>query len=400
MTDLTYGVLRWRNRLDFILSHHSKRPLERIDAAALIALRLGAYQLAFSSRVPQHAAVDESVRLASSYGSRKAAPFVNAVLRHIAREPETPRLPGRDAPVAYLMTTLSHPRWLARRYLERLGLEDAEARCKIHNEPPPLYVRVTAGASVSEVRARLDSHGVGSELVDDVPRALRITDGGLRDSPPFLEGLVYIQDAGAQLVAQIVAPEPGAVVLDMCAAPGGKSLSLADQVGPAGSVIALDRRPPRAALVRTMTTRHRVRNVHVAVADAGSLPLAAKFERVLLDAPCSSIGTLQRNPDIKWRVVPDDLAAHNRAQLTLLREGAGRLTGNGRLIYATCSSEPEENEDVVSAFLEGNPGFEVEPQEGRFARADGAIQTRPERDRMDGYFACVLRRDGSAKIRA
>jgi 16S rRNA (cytosine967-C5)-methyltransferase len=392
MTEITYGVLRWRNQLDFVLAAHSNRPLEKIDAVPLTALRIGVYQLRFSSRVPERAAVDESVRLAHTFGASWSASFVNAVLRKTLRQPDAPSLPRKeDDSLRYLSTTLSHPEWLARRYLERLGLEDAVARCRRQNEPPPVHVRVSPPLSLEDARVSLEADGVMSEPVSLAPRALRVVSGELRESSLYRAGRLCIQDAGAQLVSTLLDVSPGELVLDVCAAPGGKATALAEQASD-GYVLALDRRHRRTALTRALAKRLGRTNVLPVTADGARLPVARSFAKILLDVPCTSLGTLRRNPDIKWRVTEDDLMRHRALQRELLHAAAEKLAPGGRLVYATCSSEPEENQDVVTAFLEDEPAFRLVPPPV-LATGEGFFETRPERDDTDAHFAAILTRN-------
>ena len=392
MTEITYGVLRWRNQLDFVLAAHSSRPLHKIDDVPLTALRMGLYQLRFLSRVPERAAVDEAVRLAHTFGASWAASFVNAVLRKAVRQPDEPRPPRKqDDPLGYLTTTLSHPEWLAKRYLDRLGIEDAQARCRCQNEPPPVHVRVSPPLSLEDARASLEADGVMSESVSLAPRALAVSGGELRESSLYREGRLCIQDAGAQLVSTLLDVSSGDVVLDVCAAPGGKTTALAEQTSD-GYVLALDRRHRRTALTRALAMRLGRKNVLPATADGTRLPVARSFDRILVDVPCTSLGTLRRNPDIKWRVEEYDLTSRHRAlQRELLTAAAEKLTPGGRLVYATCSSEPEENEDVVNAFLADEPGFRLVPPPV-LATSEGFFETRPERDDTDAHFAAILTR--------
>ena len=392
MTEITYGVLRWRNQLDFVVAAHSNRPLEKIDAVPLTALRIGIYQLRFLSRVPERAAVDESVRLAHTFGASWSASFVNAVLRKTLRQPDAPRLPHRgDDTLRYLTTTLSHPEWLARRYLDRLGIEAAVARCRCQNEPPPVHVRVSPTVSLEHARVSLEADGVMSEPVSLAPRALRILGGVLRESSLYREGRLCIQDAGAQLVSTLLGVSSGELVLDVCAAPGGKATALAEQTSD-GYVLALDRRHRRTALTRALATRLGRNNVWPVTADGTRLPVARSFARILLDVPCTSLGTVRRNPDIKWRVAEEDLVSHRALQRKLLHAAAEKLAPGGRLVYATCSSEPEENQDVVTWFLADESGFRVVPPPV-LATHDGFFETRPERDDTDAHFAAILTRD-------
>ncbi len=398
-TEIAYGVLRWRNRLDFVLSHHSKRPLEKIDGSILTALRIGLYQILFLDRVPDRAAVDEAVRLAHDFAASGGAAFVNGVLRNALRHPGEPALPTRDTdPLGYLRDSLSHPEWLARRYVEKLGLDDAETRCRRQNEPPPVYVRVSRRINLDRAQEEL---GVESERVAILPHGLRAYSGKLRGSKLFKQGLAIVQDAGSQLIPHLLEPSQDDVVLDVCAAPGGKATALAE-IAHRGKVIALDRRPRRAVVMKDLASELGITNLVVVAADGRKLPLrqTRRFHRILLDAPCSSLGTLRHNPDIKWRVAKRDLERHHELQLQLLRASARALESGGRLVYATCSTEREENQDVVAAFVDSTPGFRVVPaheslpeRARHLVSSEGFFETTPERDNMDAYFAAILTRD-------
>lgn len=400
-TEIVYGVLRFQECLDFVLAAHSKRPIAELSPTVLLALRIGLYQIRHLSRVPERAAVDESVRLTRAFGAHRGAPYVNAVLREALRRPEVPELPSRrDDPLGYLAITLSHPRWLARRYLERLGLERAEARCRVQNEPPETFCRVSARMPLDEAVATLATEGVVAERFHLVPRCLRVVSGRLRESSLLASGSIFIQEAGAQLVPFLVDPRPGESVLDLCAAPGGKALAIAERVAAEGRVVALDRRVSRARLLGRLGARAGASRLFPVAADGRAVPLRGSFAKILLDAPCTSLGTLRRNPDIKWRVRESDLDAMAALQLELLHRAGEALASGGRLVYATCSTEPEENEEVVARFLDERRGafrsLPAEPALPQPARSlvdhSGALRTSPERDGLDGYFACVLTR--------
>jgi 16S rRNA (cytosine967-C5)-methyltransferase len=395
--EIVFGVLRWRASLDWVLAHHTSRPLAELDPTILSALRMGLYQIRHLDRVPERAAVDESVRLAEAYGAARGKGMVNAVLRSILRQPGAPPFPDKEQdPVGYLASALSHPRWLVERYLRRLGLERAEARCQAQNRTPPVHLRVSARIDVERARETLAREGVGTEIVSEAPRCLRVLSGVLSESTLLRDGLVFPQDAGSQLVPLLLQVQRSDRVLDICAAPGGKATSLGELASD-GSVIAVDRRRRRVRLLREIAARLCAKNIHPVVADGRSLPFETRFARVLLDVPCSSVGTLRRNPDIKWRVEPSDLEPLAALQLELLRSSSRRLTEDGRLVYATCSTEPEENEQVIERFLSESPGFRrVEatsslPEPARhLVDADGFFRTSPEQDDMDGYFAAIL----------
>jgi len=395
--EIVFGVLRWRASLDWVLARHASRPLVELDSAILLALRIGLYQIRHLDRVPARAAVDESVRLAEAYGAARGKGLVNAVLRSVLHQPGVPPFPKKEEDSAgYLAAALSHPRWLAERYLRRLGLERAEAKCAAQNRTPPIHLRVPARIGVERAREALAREGVETEMVSEAPRCLRVLSGALAESSLPLDGLVFPQDAGSQLVPLLLQVRRSDRVLDVCAAPGGKATAMSE-LAAEGSVIAIDRRQRRVRLLREIAGRLLAENVHPVVADGRRLPFETRFTRILLDVPCSSLGTLRRNPDVKWRVEASDLEPLAALQLELLRSTSRLLTEDGRLVYATCSTEPEENEQVVERFLSESPGFrraEAAPSLPEAARRlsdeDGFFRTSPEEDDMDGYFAAIL----------
>jgi len=399
-TEIVYGVLRWQNRLDYILEARASRSTRRIDLPILLALRIGLYQVLFLDRVPQRAAVDEAVKIARHHGPRGAQGFVNGILRAVCRNPNQPVLPDRDGdPLRYLTITLSHPEWLAQRYLDGLGLDGAEARCRFHNAPAPVDLRVEPTMSVEEAQEALQREGIETERFTKVPRCLRVRKGKPTRSTLHLEGSIFIQEAGSQLIPHLLAVRPGDQVLDACAAPGAKATELSRWARP-GLVIALELRPRRLKLLAAMAERLNCENLIPLGGDAGALPLRGSFRTILLDAPCSNLGTLARNPDIKWRVREKDLADLASRQNRLLTACAEILDRGGRLVYSTCSTEPEENHMVIQRFLDRHKGFRIAPPPEAFpAEARGLLSsanfltTLPERDQMDGYFAAILQKD-------
>jgi 16S rRNA (cytosine967-C5)-methyltransferase len=379
--ELLLGTLRHRGRIDHVLGALLDRPLDDASPAVRAILRLGAYQLLWM-RVPARAAVNEAVELARRSEPRGSG-FVNAVLRRLAREgPAAAPDPAAD-PLGWLITEGSLPRWLAERWLARLGPEAAVARARAALAPPPVTLRLNPRRPQAEHEVR----GAGLELTPlPVPGAWRAS----ASPPPALaaQGLVYVQDVGSQLVGQLAAV-PGRV-LDACAAPGGKALLLADS---GAAVVAAEASPRRLRTLAALTDRWGAPRGMVVGADALRPPFPpASFDAVLLDAPCSGLGTLARHPDIRWRFQPEDLARQWRRQAQMLRALAPLVRPGGRLVYATCSTEPEENEDVVTAFLADGHGFAPAPlppwaapyRDGAFAR------TLPERDGGDGFFAAPL----------
>jgi 16S rRNA (cytosine967-C5)-methyltransferase len=280
-------------------------------------------------------------------------------------------------------------------------MDGAEALCRRNNQPPPTDLRIEPPLTREQAQADLAREGVQTAAFSLVPGCLRVTSGKATKSRLYATGLIFIQDAGSQLLPFLLDANPGDRVLDACAAPGAKATEIARWIRP-GLLIALDKRPQRLSLMSALARRLGSRNVAAAGADAGALPFRRPFARILLDAPCSSLGTLARNPDIKWRLREEDLGTHAETQGRLLESCAGLLAPGGRLVYATCSTEPEENEDVVTHFLSHHPEFELVPPaetfpEGarRLLEPDGTLRIRPERDEMDGYFGAILRRRAS-----
>ncbi len=382
--ELVLGTLRRRGWLDHVLGALASRPLAELDPDVLAVLRLGAYQLLFT-RVPAHAALSESVDLAREVEPR-AAGFTNAVLRRLQREGPPAAADPASNPLGWLTTAGSLPRWLVERWLARLGPERAVARARRLLEVPATHFRVHP--RVADVPAWLASAGIRAQPTF-VPGAFQLLEGRL--TGPASEGLVYVQDAGAQMVARLAAT--AGRLLDACAAPGGKSLLLADLAG-VTRVVAAEASLRRVRTLQKLRDRWDASRVQVLAADARRPPFRATFDGVLLDAPCSGLGTLARHPDIRWRVRPADLTRHAERQRALLEAVAALVRPGGRLVYATCSVEPEENEDVIRPFLARHPDFTPEdPPRWADSQRDGAfIRMEPGATSGDAFFAAALRR--------
>ena len=409
--EIAIGVQRRRAAIDHLLEQAASRSLPAISPVALDLLRAAAYQLLYLDRVPAHAVVADAVALARESRARRAAGFVNAVLRTLAERrrpftlPPAPRAGAgskghardRRAALDYLAITLSHPRWLVERWLDRHGLPAAEAWAQFNNRPAPVTLRAnTARNTVAELRAALDACGVRSVETRLAPQGLVTTEGNPLASPAAAAGRFVVQEEASQLVVELAAPAQGGRVLDLCAAPGGKTVGLAGCVGPAGFVVASDLRPRRVALLASLLSRAGSPRVGIVRLDATlPLPFGPAFDCVLVDAPCSGLGALRRDPDVRWRRSADDLAAFAATQLEMLRRAAEVVRPGGRLIYATCSSEPEENEQVVARFLERCPRFvpavpDTAPAVARVLDRNGHLRTLPFRHGVEAFFAAVL----------
>jgi 16S rRNA (cytosine967-C5)-methyltransferase len=413
--DLVTGTLRWQGRLDWRLAALVSTPWARLDAEVRVALRLGAYQLDHLDRLPDHAVVADAVSLVKTARKHSAAGLVNAVLRRIARGegrplPElTPELSG-DALVHALAVVHAHPPWLVRRWLEREPRDVVEAWLAANLAPPPITLRVNPliGGDRDEVARRLASAGVVATPSTRTPLGLVVERGLVATAPSILDGGCRLQDEGSQLAALLAPVLPGQRVLDVCAAPGGKTLAYVAAAGPTGRVVALDVRPRRLVTLAETLRLGGARSASIVQIGARHpLPVAPVFDVVAVDAPCSGLGTLGRDPDIKWRRTPEDLVDLQRVQIDLLRRAAGAVAPGGALVYTTCSTEPEEGTDVVAALLADTPGFALEPADagpsarwlGPFTDADGLLRLHPARHRLDGYVGAVLRRVGGGRSR-
>jgi 16S rRNA (cytosine967-C5)-methyltransferase len=400
--ELAAGVTRWRAELDARIGAYSTRPVDELAPEVRAVLRVAAYQLHHLERIPEHALVHESVEIARALGQSRATGFVNAVLRNMVRGRQATRLPARpadphdtDAALEYLSVTLSHPRWLVSRWLARFGFDACEQWCRFNNASPEITVRGVHG-DPNDLRERLARENVVGQPSLFVPGAIKLPAGGLGRLSAETREAIVVQDEGSQLVACLAGGASGDRVLDVCASPGGKTLILDAAIGPDGIVIAGDNRPARVALLRSTLLRAN-RHARVLALNAEQpLPFGPVFDRVLLDAPCSGLGTLRRDPDIKWHRRPEDLPIFAASQRRMIERASEVVRPGGALIYATCSSEPEENEAIVDTFLAKTPEFTL----GRLAvdrvpAAESVIDDRgmlhsSPAHGLDAFFAAVL----------
>jgi 16S rRNA (cytosine967-C5)-methyltransferase len=406
-TDLVTGTLRWQRQLDYLIEHFAKRPLSKLDFEVLQILRLGAYQLLHLDRVPAAAAVNDAVAMTRRARKTSAAGLVNAVLRALSRNSHRLPLPLRPPegdPLPYLEVSLSHPGWLANRWLGRYGFDAAEAWETFNNAAAPLTIRVNRlKIDAATLTHALAEHGVAVEPARYAPDGLIVTSGNPLRTPLAGTGQFFLQDEASQLVALLGAPEPGMKVLDTCASPGGKTTAMAAMAGDRAQIVATDVRSARVQLLRETVAASGARNIRVLQADLeAGLPFMAEFDVVFVDAPCSGLGTVRRDPDIRWRRAEADLAPLSKAQLNMIRNAADAVRPGGRLIYSTCSSEPEENERVVETFLAANGRFlQIDLRADSPAHFDalepvldegGVLRTSPHRHGLEAFYGAVLRR--------
>jgi len=406
--EIASGVQRWRATLDHVIVELSKRAISRIDPEILEILRLSAYQLLHLTRVPASAVVNDAVDLTGRAGKRSASGFVNAVLRTISRRrnalpvPPRPADPAdRDRALQYLSITLSHPRWVAARWYDRLGFEAAEAWMRFNNTPAPVTLRANRlRLTPSDLAGRLTAEQVQVHAARFAPDGLIVDEGYPLRGGGLDAGWFVVQDEASQLVAQLAGEHPALRVLDACASPGGKTTAIAAAMGGHGLLVACDIRDRRLDLLRRTVAASGAANIRIVQADLlQPLPFAAPFGGVLVDAPCSGLGTLRRDPDIRWRRHEPDLRALAHAELTMLQRAAEVVAPGGRLIYATCSSEPEENEGVADAFLATRTDFaplHALDANRRLAEtlvdSRGHLRTQPDLHGLEAFFGAVFER--------
>ncbi|MGA2357142.1 MAG: transcription antitermination factor NusB [Terriglobales bacterium] len=400
-TELVMGVLRWRSWLDSHIAERSSQKLTRLDPEVLIALRLAAYQLLFLDRVPQRAAIHESVELVKRARKRSAAPFANAVLRKFAGV-ATPDAGasniGKAKTPAELASSSAHPLWLLERWIQDFGFEAALNICAHNQRIPETAIRLSNAKIADELRSQNIQLSPGHLLTS----AYRVVSGDVSATRQFRDGQVVIQDEASQLISLLVGH--GANFLDCCAAPGGKTRTLAER-NPNASIIAMELHPHRARMLRKLVA---ATNVQVIVADVRNLPLIALFDRVLADVPCSGTGTLARNPEIKWRLKPADLPDLHARQLAILQSAMLRVSPEGKIVYSTCSLEREENSSVVEKAMSVDHSFRVLDCRGELERLRSRgelrwediesltsgpyLRTIPGVHPCDGFFAAILKK--------
>lgn len=402
--EVVYGVLRWRGRLDWIIAAYARVKPPRMERAVITILRMGAYQILFMDRVPSSAVVDESVKLAKGLRREDVVPFINGILRGIAEERKEVAYPDLQTdPLDHIATFYSHPDWMVRRWIDQWGVEETCALCQADNQIPPLTMRVnTLQGSREEAVNRLHD-----EKIEALPTPFSPVGLVIKDPPPLStwgplqEGWFQVQDEAAQLVSLLLSPQPGQRVLDVCAAPGGKTTHLAQMMEDQGEIVAIDVNQAKLALLQENCQRLGISIVKIVAQDATApLPFPpTSFARVLVDVPCTGLGTLRRNPDGKWRVQERDIARLQKLQREILAQASTMLKREGILVYSTCTLTPEENEGVIEAFLSGQNEFRLEDAspflpagcEG-LVDTKGYLRTLTSRHGMDGFFAARMRR--------
>ncbi|HXA76700.1 MAG TPA: 16S rRNA (cytosine(967)-C(5))-methyltransferase RsmB [Candidatus Acidoferrales bacterium] len=409
-TEITMGVLRWRRLLDFLLERALNNPVERLDLPVALALRMGLYQLRFHGKVPARAAVNESVDLVKMARKTSAASLVNAVLRKMTSDAKSPaeiHLPPNLPPAERLGILHSHPTWMVQRWLSQMGEARTIALLEANNRAPRLNCALHDVSRLDEIVRGLEAAGMRVEPGHLLKSAFSVSGGSPVRAEAFRAGQISIQDEASQAIPLLLGVHAGDRVLDLCAAPGGKTPALIRAAGREGLVVAADHHAHRLRAMQMQFKRLGLASAQLVELDAvQSLPFRGDFGRILVDAPCTGTGTLARHPEIRWRLRPDQLAESRKQQSRMLRRALAHLARGGRLVYSTCSIEPEENENVIAEVLKDTPEVErvgigeatgtLEPYLARAADSstlfteDGYFRTSPPKHQTDGFFAALL----------
>jgi len=403
ITELVYGCVRRQRTLDALIDRLGKKPADQQPPNLRLVLHLGLYQLRYLSHIPPSAAVDTAVTLARQVGLTRLSGVVNGLLRQYLRLQAAGQDPLKLAeivdPVQSLGIQHSYPDWVVKIWLDQFGQAETTALCQWLNQPPTFDLRVNSlRASLDQVEAALTEAGFQPQRLPRVPMALRLSAvGSVTQLPGFSQGWWMVQDASAQMASLLVDPQPGEVVVDACAAPGGKTLHLAELMGDRGTVWACDRSAARLKRLKANAERLQIRSIQTWVGDSCTwTQLAGQADRVLVDAPCSGLGTLHRHADARWRQTPETITELVRLQQNLLDQAATWLKPEGTLVYATCTLNPAENQAIVQNFLDHHPGWQVvSPAENTaiapLAEAPGWLTILPHRHQQDGFFMARLR---------
>lgn len=400
LNELVYGVVRWRKKLDWILRQFVDSRF-RLDLKSRNILRLGAYQLLHLNRVPPHAAIYETVELAKP--KRKQVQFINAVLRSVQRDANRLEFSSLQAdPLQHISISLSYPQWLVKRWLSHYDAAWTLAFCRASNQIAPLSIRLNSlKTNREELIESLTAGSVSVKESQISPDGLILADSpSLQSLQAYRNGWFYVQDESAMLAAHLLSPQPEKKVVDLCAAPGGKTSHIAQLMGNTGQIVAADNSQDRVRSVEENCQRLGITNVLLRIANSAndSLEFVRDADYVLIDAPCSGFGTFRRHPDIRWKKSPNQINELAQLQLNLLENTARKIKPGAVLVYSTCSIEPEENEMVIHRFLKNHPNFVIE-NAGEFLPAapphaitpQGFLQTFPHEHGTDGAFAVRLR---------
>ncbi|BAZ53576.1 Fmu, rRNA SAM-dependent methyltransferase [Nostoc sp. NIES-4103] len=420
VTELVYGSVRRQRTLDALIDQLAKKKSHQQPKDLRTILNLGLYQLCYQERIPVSAAVNTTVELAKENGFSGLTGFVNGLLRQYIRLVEQDKekiitIPNSQFPIPNSHLTLqlpenpvqrlgilhSFPDWIIQVWLEQLGFAETEKLCEWMNQTPTIDLRINPlRTNLEAVEAALQSADILVRRIPDLPQALRLigSTGPIQNLPGFSEGWWSVQDSSAQLVGHLLDPQPGELIIDVCAAPGGKTTHIAELIKDEGKIWACDRTPSRLRKLQENARRLNLQSIEICTGDSRNLPeFYNTADRVLLDAPCSGLGTLHRHADARWRQTPEAVQELSVLQKQLITHTSGFVKANGILVYATCTLHPAENEGVITAFLAENPDWQIEPLQAdspycAYSMPQGWLKVWPHHHNMDGFFMVRLRK--------
>lgn len=396
LTEVVHGVLRWQNKLDWVLNGFSHGNFAKSEINVKNALRVALYQILFLDRIPHAAAVNEAVEFVKRIRGEKPAGLVNAVLRNIIRNMEGIRYPDRaEDELQYLSVVYSHPYWMVKRWMRRFGYDDTQKLLIANNERPELSLRINKlKISPGEFLTLLEQQQIqfkGSEHIDYFVKVKTLSKIGQMDL--FRNGMFTIQDESAAFPCLLLSPKPGERVIDMCSAPGGKTTHMAEMMRNEGEIVAVDKYDAKLNLIKGACERLGLRNVRLSAVDASVVDIEPA-DKVLLDTPCSGLGALAKKPDMKWKRDISDILKLAKLQVDLLNNAARLVKPGGAIVYSTCTTEPEENQEVVRTFLDAHKEFSIDNAAQYVSHAvvtpEGVVETFPHKHCMDGSFAVRL----------
>ncbi|MCL5020302.1 MAG: 16S rRNA (cytosine(967)-C(5))-methyltransferase RsmB [Bacteroidetes bacterium] len=399
LTELVNGTIRWKLRLDYVISQFYRGDYSKVDINIKNAIRVAIYQIMFLERVPKSAAVNEAVEFVKKLRGQYLANLVNAVLRTTIRKLNVVEYPSiEDDAVRSLATIHSFPQWLVRRFIDRFGVYETEQLLSALNERPRLSIRVNERITpVDTLVTYMEDRGMRVSRAQYLPNFLYVEGlSRIGELESFRAGKFTVQDESAGIVTKLLAPQEGETILDMCAAPGGKTTHILEMTGGKVHLTAVEKYENRAMLIQNLLDRMGYRDVKVKVADGITYSDDTKYDKILIDVPCTGFGVIRKKPDSKWKREPEDIEKLKVIQMSIINNTAKLLKPNGTLVYSTCTIEEEENESVVANFLGDHPEFELEAAdnyvERSFVSKRGFVETLPHRHDMDGGFAARLRK--------
>ncbi len=399
LTELVNGTIRWKAKIDYVISQFYRGDYAKLDINIKNAIRIAMYQIMFLERVPQSAAVNEAVEFVKKLRGQFLANLVNAILRTSIRKIGSVEYPSiEDDPVKALSTVHSFPAWLVRRFINRFGVYESEQLLTSLNERPRLSIRVNPKKiAPEELASSFVSKGLKVTHGRFIPNFYYVEGlSRIGELDSFREGQFTVQDESAGLVSKLLDPKPGERILDMCAAPGGKTTHILELTNGGADVTAIEKYENRAKLIHDSIDRMGYDHAKIVVADAARYSDAILFDKVLIDAPCTGFGVMRKKPDSKWKREPEDIDLLNEIQTNILENAARLLKPNGIMVYSTCTIEAAENQEVVQAFLSRHPEYQLEPADSLVDRSlvskEGFVETFPHRHDMDGSFAARLRK--------